>query len=311
MVETAWFCAFDDFGKGGVCDRHQMGFMKKIILSLVICCMAILPILSGCSLKEIKTESPAATDEVSGNETRTVSEYVCIREYDGNHGLNDEMMDTFVNRYCEENGLRYVEWFDVKEPGESGYVRLCVFLSEDRSVFGMGYEYPNEKEAVRAFRSGAQLFSASQEGTVSVMSAFSVRVGKYIFWRSGEVWAPILSQVGINIPPQTFQIPAGREIPYVKMAQSFAVEELLTIFREKGYSVYDCWGGYSIIGRDGLETFYLACDDRLLGEYEESKDDLLRQLWDDDSRAIGLTVYRCEDCVVIGRGNTFLSVIGE
>ena len=91
-------------------------------------------------------------------------------------------------------------------------------------------------------------------------------------------------------------------IPYVKMAQSFTVEELLKIFREKGYSVNDCWGGYSIIGRDGLETFYLACDDRLLGDYEESKDDLLRQLWDDDSRAIGLTVYRCEDCVVIGRG---------
>lgn len=109
MGETARFCAFDDVGKGGVCDRHQVGFMKKIILSLVICCMAILPILSGCSLKEIKTESPAATDEVSGNETRTVSEYVCIREYDGNHGLNDEMMDTFMSRYCEENGLRYVE----------------------------------------------------------------------------------------------------------------------------------------------------------------------------------------------------------
>ena len=103
--------------------------MKKIIILLMICCMAILPILSGCSLKEIKTESPSATGEVSENETRTVSEYVCIREYAGDHGLNDEMMDTFMSRYCEENGLRYVEWFDVKEPGESGYVRLCVFSS--------------------------------------------------------------------------------------------------------------------------------------------------------------------------------------
>lgn len=199
----------------------------------------------------------------------------------------------------------------MKEPGKSGYVRLCVFLSEDRSVFGMGYEYPNEKEAVRVFRSDRQLFSASQEGSVGIMAAFSVRVGKYIFWRSGEVWAPLLAQVDIDIPPQTFQIPARREIPYVKMEQSFTAEELLKIFRGKGYSVYDCWGGYSIINRDGFETFYLACDDRLLGDYEESKDDLLRQLWDDDSRAIGLTVYRCEDCVLIGRGNTFLSVIGE
>lgn len=103
-----------------------------------------------------------------------MSEYVCIREYDGNHGLNDEMMDTFMSRYCEENGLRYVEWFDVKEPGESGYVRLCVFLSEDRSVFGMGYEYPNEKEAVRAFRSGAQLFFLQVRKELSALCRLSV-----------------------------------------------------------------------------------------------------------------------------------------
>ena len=272
-----------------------VGLMKKTVILLVICCMVILPVLTGCA------------------SSRTVSEYVCIREYDGDHGLNDEMMDAFMSRYCKENGLKYVPWFDVEKPEESGYVRLCVFSSEDRSVFGMGYEYPDEEAAIDDFRSGAQLFSASQEGAVDVMSAFSVRVGKYIFWRSGECWASLLTQVGIYIQPNIYQVPVKEEIPYLKMERAYTADELLDLFRSKDYCIY-CYTTemYNVISPDGSETFSIWIGE-MLQLVEKYKDDLYHGIFDPwpEDAAIGLTVYRCGDCVVIGRGNTFLSVVGE
>ena len=275
--------------------------MKKSFLILLVCYMVILPILTDCSSRE--------------NETKTVSAYVCIREYDGNHGLNNEMIDTFMSKYCEENNHTYTPWNNATHNSEDYFIRSCGILSEKQVAGGMGFEYPDEAAAIRAFHSTDFMFSKPSVACVSRLPAFSVRVGKYIFWGLEGDWAALLSQVGIDIQPVTYQVSAKEEIPYLQLEEAFTANELLDLLENKGYSVYHYEEElYTIVSSDGLTTFSIG-----LGSYldsiNEHKNDLYKEyfypLYDGICPVLGLTVYRLEDCVVIGRGDTFLSVLGE
>ena len=275
--------------------ERLVGLMKEAVILLVICCMVILPVLSGCA------------------SSQTVLAYVCIREYDGDRGLNNKMIDAFMSRYCKESGLKYSPWSDVEKPEDSGYVRLLAFRSEDSSIMGLGFEYPDENAAITAFNSDNGLFSKGDAAFVIKMAAFDVRVGKYIFYGYGDAWASLLTQVGIYIQPNIYQVPVKEEVPYLKMERAYTADELLDLFRSKGYCICRyATEMYNVISPDGSETFSIWIGE-MLQLVEEQKDDLYHGVFDPwpKDAAIGLTVYRCGDCVVIGRGNTFLSVVGE